>query len=192
MSLVLSAPNTDLRRSIRRYIFPNSEEVLVDGQTVCFFKQWGAGEKRSARRELESYKRIGNILDVEVRTPRLCGVVQAGEDSCCIGLLLSWIDCQYTTLECALRPDTPMGLRRKWADQLTAALERLHRNGVIWGDAKPANILVDRNDDIWMIDFGGGYTRGWVEREIAGTVEGDKQGLQKIRAFLSEQDKEAN
>lgn len=172
--------------------FETPKKVLVNGQAVCFLKQWGAGEKRGALRELESYKRIGKLLGMEVQTPRLCGVVQDEEDRRCIGLLLSWIDCQYTTLECALRADTPVDLRRKWADQLTASLDLLHLAGVIWGDVKPANVLVDKNDDIWMIDFGGGYTRGWVDREIAGTVEGDKRGLQKIRGFLLEKDSEAN
>lgn len=49
---------------------------------------------------------------------------------------------------------------------------------------KSDNILVDKSDEIWMIDFGGGYTRGWVDSEIAETVEGDRQGLQKIRGRL--------
>ncbi|KMU79495.1 hypothetical protein CISG_01913 [Coccidioides immitis RMSCC 3703] len=172
--------------------FETPKKVLVDGQTVCFFKQWGAGEKRGALRELQSYKRIEKLLDMEVQIPRLCGVVLDDEGCHCIGMLLSWIDCQYTTLECALRADPPMNLRQKWADQLAASLDRLHLAGVIWGDVKPANVLVDTNDDIWIIDFGGGYTRGWVEREIAGTVEGDKQGLQKIKSFLLQQDNEAN
>lgn len=34
--------------------------------------------------------------------------------------------------------------------------------------------------DAWVIDFGGGFTQGWVQRENAGTVEGDSQGLAKI------------
>nr|KMM73307.1 hypothetical protein CPAG_09596 [Coccidioides posadasii RMSCC 3488] len=172
--------------------FKTPKKVLVDGQTVCFFKQWGAGEKRGALHELQSYKCIEKLLNMEVQIPRLCGVVLDDEGCHCIGMLLSWIDCQYTTLECALRADPPMNLRQKWADQLAASLDRLHLAGVIWGDVKPANVLVDTNDDIWIIDFGGGYTRGWVEREIAGTVEGDKQGLQKIKSFLLEQDNEAN
>ena len=32
-------------------------------------------------------------------------------------------------------------------------------------------------NDPWIIDFGGSNTPGWVENDIAGTIEGDKQGL---------------
>lgn len=31
-----------------------------------------------------------------------------------------------------------------------------------------------------VIDFGGAFTQGWVQRENAGTVESDSQGLAKI------------
>ncbi|PGH23711.1 hypothetical protein AJ80_02317 [Polytolypa hystricis UAMH7299] len=164
--------------------FESAKKVLV-GKTICFFKQWSAGDKRSALRELESYICIEQLrLGMEVPVPCLFGVVQSEGDSRYQGLLLSWIDCQNMTLECALGPKTPIDLRQKWVDQLTVSLDRLHSAGVIWGDVKAANVLVDRNGDIWMIDFGGGYTRGWVDKEKAGTIDGDKQGLQKIRDML--------
>ncbi|KAM5503168.1 hypothetical protein McaMca56_001093 [Microsporum canis] len=157
------------------------EKVLVDGRT-CFFKLFGAGE-RSALRELECYKRIGDLQrSMMVQVPTLCGVVQ--DNSRCLGLLLSWVDCRRITLECALRPSTPRAQRQRWANQLTTTLNRLHNAGIIWGDAKPANVLVDFKDDLWIIDFGGGYTRGWVEKDRAGTIEGDNDGLMKIKDFL--------
>ncbi|KAK1766095.1 hypothetical protein QBC33DRAFT_108099 [Phialemonium atrogriseum] len=34
-------------------------------------------------------------------------------------------------------------------------------------------------------DFGGSYTRGWVESQVAGTVEGDLAGMAKLREFIS-------
>ena len=52
------------------------------------------------------------------------------------------------------------------------------------GDAKPQHILVGSRNDIWIIDFGGAYTDGWVEKEKAETMEGDRQGVARIRAFL--------
>ena len=35
-----------------------------------------------------------------------------------------------------------------------------------------------------LFDFGGGYSRGYVEREKAGTVEGDLQGLERIVEYV--------
>ncbi|EFQ98638.1 protein kinase subdomain-containing protein [Nannizzia gypsea CBS 118893] len=158
------------------------EKVLVDWR-ICFFKPFGGGERRSALRELECYKRIGDLqCSVMVQVPALCGAVQ--DNSRCLGLLLSWVDCRRITLECALRPSTPRAQRQRWANQLTTTLHHLHNAGIIWGDAKPANVLVDSNDDLWIIDFGGGYTRGWVEKDKAGTIEGDNDGLMKIKDCL--------
>ena len=65
-----------------------------------------------------------------------------------------------------------------------ATIERLHEANIIWGDVKTANVLIDGNNDAWVIDFGGGYTEGWVDKGLAGTVAGDLQGMAKIMSFL--------
>jgi Ser/Thr protein kinase RdoA (MazF antagonist) len=38
----------------------------------------------------------------------------------------------------------------------------LHNKGRVWGDAKPDNVLIRENGDVVLIDFGGGFTLGWV------------------------------
>lgn len=45
-------------------------------------------------------------------------------------------------------------------------------------------MLIDENDNAWITDFGGGYTRGWVDAEFAETMEGDLMGMEKLRKFL--------
>jgi serine/threonine protein kinase len=65
----------------------------------------------------------------------------------------------------------------------------LHDNGIIWGDAKADNFMVDANDELWIIDFGGSYTEGWVDPDISETLEGDDMGLEKIQAALEDPDK---
>ena len=58
--------------------------------------------------------------------------------------------------------DTPLGTsgltlprlvrcRVKWASQVREAVKVLHEIGVIWGDGKADNILVDMIDDAWQI-----------------------------------------
>lgn len=56
----------------------------------------------------------------------------------------------------------------------------LHENNIIWGDAKADNFMVDEDDRLWIIDFGGSYTEGWVDPELSETVEGDDMGVEKI------------
>jgi serine/threonine protein kinase len=137
-----------------------------------------------ALRELENYKLITESnLDPDVRICRLLGVIK-DEENQLIGLLLTYIECDFLTLAFAVEPDTPASTKQKWVDQVTGILTQLHKAGIVWGDAKPDNALIDKNDDAWIINFGGGYTRGFVEREKAGTIEGDLQRLRKIVEYV--------
>lgn len=79
--------------------------------------------------------------------------------------------------------EIPRQTRQKWAAQIGDAVESLHRLGLIWGNGKLSNIIISGSGDdsagddgdAWLIDFGGGWTRGWVDADLADTVEGDKQ-----------------
>lgn len=68
--------------------------------------------------------------------------------------------------------------------QLETALSALHENHIVWGDVKAANVLIDENEDAWLVDFSGGYTEGWVDKEVAGTVIGDFTGMTRLRTLL--------
>jgi serine/threonine-protein kinase len=46
----------------------------------------------------------------------------------------------------------PMVLR--WADQLCDVLEYMHEAGLIYRDMKPANIMIDRDANVKLVDFG--------------------------------------
>lgn len=72
----------------------------------------------------------------------------------------------------------------KWTGQIKHAIEYLHHKGLVWGDAKAANILIDEQDNAVLIDFGGGFTDGWVDMENHNTVRGDFQGTERIISFM--------
>lgn len=55
---------------------------------------------------------------------------------------------------------------------------------VIWGDAKPSNVVIDLSNDAWLIDFGGGWSEGWVDEKLQNTVKGDQQGVTRTLKFL--------
>ncbi|KAI9875045.1 MAG: hypothetical protein M1830_008995 [Pleopsidium flavum] len=75
-------------------------------------------------------------------------------------------------------------LRRKWAARVKYSIEQLHDCRIVWGDAKADNVMIDSENEAWMIDFGGGFTHGWVDEEKRETVEGDLQALSKIFTTL--------
>lgn len=77
--------------------------------------------------------------------------------------------------------------KKKWAAQIRETVERLHEIGVIWGDGKPHNVLVhEETGDVWIIDFGGGYTQGWVDEEFKESVQGDEQAVERIMKYLDQ------
>lgn len=41
------------------------------------------------------------------------------------------------------------------------------------------------HDDAYLVDFGGSYVNGWVDKKLVNTQEGDLQGLERMEAYLS-------
>lgn len=165
-------------------LFKSPRKVLIDdGETACFFKQCYSTVQ--TKNELQAYRKIASAdLDPHLKVPRLFGVVTDGSGFI-LGLLLTYIDHGGRTLSTSVDPDYPSAsTKKRWMDQLEATLAKLHRAGIVWGDVKAENVLVDREDNVWITDFGGGYTEGWVERQMAGTLEGDLAGMAKLREYV--------
>ncbi|GAB1207946.1 hypothetical protein APSETT445_006683 [Aspergillus pseudonomiae] len=155
--------------------------------TVYHFKPVHSGNQPAALREIDIYRKLDDILPCDgIRVPALHGVVRDESGSVLIGLLLSWIECGTENLECILTSEMFLSssLREKWRMQIITTVTKLHEAGIVWGDAKGANILIDSKDNAWVIDFGGGFTEGWVENSQMDTIEGDLAALIKIEELL--------
>lgn len=50
--------------------------------------------------------------------------------------------------------DIPFELRQRWVTQLAVGIDALHKMGIIHRDIKPDNVLVDKKDNIKIVDFG--------------------------------------
>jgi hypothetical protein len=157
--------------------------VRVTGQ-VYFFKTLVDIGQRAALKEMRNYEKIQQSnFGPLVRTSRAFGIVE-NERHQLIGLILYHIQ-ENTTLWDAVNNPGPSSSRKEtWAKQVQHTLSALHSCGIVWGDAKPDNILIDKHGDAWIIDFGGGHTRRWVDDDLAGTVQGDLQGLRRILDFI--------
>jgi eukaryotic-like serine/threonine-protein kinase len=53
--------------------------------------------------------------------------------------------------------------------QVSSALTHMHRRGVFHGDLKPGNIMLAKNGQVKLIDFGTAWVRGQEKNRIQGT-----------------------
>lgn len=161
------------------------DKVFLPDRQPCFFKKVAASDASATERELATYLKIQAAeFDADVHVPNLRGVVQDKVSNRIVGILTDYIDCGAATLFCKAYATTDGALKRKWFNQISWTLQKLHEKDIIWGDAKAPNVLINSTDDAFLIDFGGGFTPGWVDQELSGTLEGDCQGLEKIEELL--------
>jgi serine/threonine-protein kinase len=59
-----------------------------------------------------------------------------------------------------------------WLDQAAAALDAAHRHGVVHRDVKPGNLLLDRDGNVHVADFGIASAAGMDALTLTGTVLG--------------------
>ncbi|GJC90043.1 cAMP-dependent protein kinase type 1 [Colletotrichum liriopes] len=180
-----------------KIIYDRPEDVLIKRPTkvladagncnkaTCFFKRFELSfGPAHAKKELTTLKEIAMAQippAPEAWICRLHGVVRDGDRL--MGMLFTWIDAKGVLSRARADQSSP-DVKRRWKTQISKSLEKLHHNGIVWGDAKAENVLIDSNDNAWIIDFGGSYTHGWVDKEKAGTLAGDAQGLAKILDIL--------
>lgn len=159
-----------------------------DGE-VFFFKPVVAAEPGPIKREISILQRIKE-LNLDIKVPKLVGFV-AFENSKmeAMGFLLSHIEGPVPLTE-LLKSSVPEEMRDSWSKKSKEYVDTLHQYNIVWGDAKADNFMVDKNDELWIIDFGGSYTEGWVDPELSDSIEGDEQGLEKIQEALKHPDDE--
>ncbi|KAJ3461264.1 hypothetical protein MRS44_009817 [Fusarium solani] len=148
------------------------QEVLVSGYgAVCkarvgpqtmLCKAHSQGlENPSLERELVAMQKIWNAGSgpaVNIRVPHLQGYVTFADSRDIIGLLRDWVQpsSSGSTLQDMDISALPRELKKKWSDQLCETVDKLHELGVVWGDGKASNVVVDQESNIWLIDFAGG------------------------------------
>jgi hypothetical protein len=156
--------------------------VQANGSETRFhFKP--AFEKDSFQRELDILLRLrSDAFPADLHVSRLGGLVLNADGVSLLGLLVEHIRGNGTLYDAV--DGSGKEERDEWVQQLKATVEQLHHGDVVWGDVNPHNVLLDINDDAWVVNFGGGCADSWIDQELCNTVEGDLQGLANIGGYL--------
>ena len=162
-----------------------------------FLKVVDNGQPRTTKRELDVLGHITNLeLNKKMNVPTLEALVcfdDASASSSGRRKIMGFLQTEIpdpTPLTNLLDTSIPQAKRERWAREAERLKTILHENNIIWGDAKADNFMVDVDDKLWIIDFGGSYTEGWIDPELNETEEGDDMGTLKTVNALK--DPEAN
>ncbi|RSL61701.1 hypothetical protein CEP54_006044 [Fusarium duplospermum] len=161
--------------------------VQVDGQDM-FCKALGEPRQLQGCPEARELECLGKMLRAFpqqslIRVPQLLGYVHDKDTKRILGFLRQWVPGR--NLGEIYLPPIAAETKQKWILQIRESVQLLHEKGLVWGDVKPHNIVIDEQNDAWLIDFGGGFTAGWVDSQLAETMEGDEKALDRIAEFLS-------
>jgi hypothetical protein len=157
-----------------------AEKVKLESGSEYFFK-------RPCLRELQTHQRIKNAqkLPTGLRVTHIQGLVEANDGSI-VGTLLNLIDIKHD-LTAAEAPNTETTLadRKKWLREVQYIVSKLHHVGIYWGHVQPANVVVDKNKNAWVVDFAGGYTEGFgVNEKNYNTERGDLEGVENLARYM--------
>ena len=166
---------------------------VIAGGVLCYFKHKQHNFKRMEMGKPWVYEQITAALKEQKLHSNVCrphGIViddnynEEFPGQRMIGVLIVYIDNKGTLYNVAPKCHDKKRLLR-WADEIRAIVDDMHKAGLVWGDAKPHNVLVGHEDELWVIDVDGSYTEGWVDENQKETKEGDSQALDKILAWLA-------
>lgn len=171
-------------------IDPVHPSIVSHEDKEYFFKPVNPAEPAPTKREISLLHKIDKLgLREQIKVPQVHYLVSTspGEKASIMGFLQTAIP-DPTPLTKLMDSDVSETKRRRWAKESERIVRCLHENDIIWGDAKGDNFVVDQSDDLWIIDFGGSYTEGWVDPELMETEEGDDAGLDKVLSALDDPD----
>jgi len=76
-------------------------------------------------------------------------------------------------------PRAPLSSRRKWIAQVRHTVSQLHSHSLTWGCASPKNVIVDEEDNAWIMP-GGSLQAGYWSDEPLPIMEQDLFGLRRL------------
>lgn len=114
--------------------------------------------------------------------PRLIGVVDAGD-----GKVDQFVMTLVRGSPLSSMTNAAKELKEMWKLQITEAVQVLHKNGIVWGDAYAANIVIEEETSrAVLIDFGDASNNALGDKKSQGTTAGDLQAVNSLFTFMDE------
>ena len=179
----------------------SNTNLVMFNNRVCWFKPVLSGVANLPYiREIDIlFKLSQENLSPTLRFPQLKAIVlddRRGDSGVVNGLILSAIYPNHGTIADRINGAEGRSLSvtscQRWCHDIENMIHILHKRDFVWGDVSPNNMIIDEDENVWIIDFGGGYTEGWVEPEDRETKKGDLQGLERIKEYLLDTDRMEN
>lgn len=106
-------------------------------------------EMEDSAKRIEAEKAVYHVL-MQRRHPNIVQCILCAPEGIFLRRMESTLQERLSSPEAAKpRPD----VQERWVRQLTSAVAWLEGLGLVHGDLRPANILLDENDDIRLADF---------------------------------------
>ncbi|KAB8210936.1 hypothetical protein BDV34DRAFT_185869 [Aspergillus parasiticus] len=136
--------------------------VSLTGHT--FFCKMASNLHGSFEREIRILIKVSSLIrsGVSLSIPSLEATI--GFDEGFPGILIKAIPLQHRLSDINMEITT-IDDRCRWAAQIKETVLNLHKYNIFWGDVKPENILIDDVKNAWVVDFGLGFTEGWVDKD---------------------------
>ncbi|ETI24289.1 hypothetical protein G647_03658 [Cladophialophora carrionii CBS 160.54] len=155
---------------------------------VCVVKLATGGKEDQLKSEIHILQQISEAWEPDhpcrPYVPRGFGLVTSGGQV--VGMLEELVD--GTSLHEVDMDHASSAQRREWKRQIEHSIAQLHEGGIVWGDARPENVLIDKAANAWLLDFGGSSTCGWIDQDLEETIQGDLQGLRRLAEYLGVRD----
>lgn len=178
----LGKVNTNVSVCIKEYFF---KDYCYRDRVSSEVKVYSETGKKLFHKFKEKLLKEASILS-EVHHPYIVNVLEVFEENNTAYIAMEYIDGYSLKQRMEKESTLPEPLMLKYIHQIGEALQFVHEKNIIHLDIKPSNILIDKNDNARLIDFGVSKRYGLEEQGTSTTMLTLSKGFASIEQYDDE------
>ena len=148
------ATQTSLMRKVAiKELFIGSSGQAINGRRGNMVIVTNSANKTSFAQQVQKFKKEAIRL-ANLNHPNLVKVHDCFEENGTVYYVMDYIEGESLRTKLNRQGPLPEAMVLQYLRQLILALEVAHKQSIWHLDIKPANIMVDKNDHVYLIDFG--------------------------------------